>query len=489
MREEQLRLLDQLSQMGSQGRAEGESRDRFPRTFHVVPEHVRAFDTDVVLIVGPRGSGKSELFRAVMELGLLPAIGRHATGVRLPPIDPKRTRWLPAYPIGAAFPDAGGLRRFLRRVHEPSSQPMLELWFASLCRVVWEHLDAGARRTMTELRTQAGGDPDGMHAAFRRVGNAPVLALDRLDEQLAREDGYVFVGYDELDTLGGVDWETMGAAIQNLVSFWASYARRWRRIRAKVFLRTDLYQRFATAGGADLAKLAANRAEIAWSNRSLYGMVVKRIANASVELQEYCEKARLQFERDPELGVVPRLVKAEDAKALVERLVGTYMGAGQKKGLAFRWLLDHIRDGRGHALPRPLVRLVEQAAEQQRNSGRTVRWPRLLDPTSLRRALDVVSQEHVGQSTNEWPWLPSLTERVRDQQVPWDRRIIDKLIEKHWDAAWSTTGAAPASSAPEFVDYLIEVGVFRARPGNRVDVPDLFLAGLGLKRKGGVRRQ
>jgi hypothetical protein len=35
---------------------------------------------------------------------------------------------------------------------------------------------------------------------------------------------------------------------------------------------------------------------------------------------------------------------------------------------------------------------------------------------------------------------------------------------------------------------LLEIGVLGSRPNNRIDVPDLFLTGLGLTRKGGVRK-
>jgi len=41
----------------------------------------------------------------------------------------------------------------------------------------------------------------------------------------------------------------------------------------------------------------------------------------------------------------------------------------------------------------------------------------------------------------------------------------------------------------EFVDYLIEIGIVRSRSNDRIDVPDLYLRGLGLKRKGGVRKK
>ncbi|MBI4602613.1 MAG: hypothetical protein HY721_11700 [Planctomycetes bacterium] len=483
-------LLADLSRMGSHGRAEGENKEEFPRTFHPVPEHAQAFDPDVVLIVGPRGAGKSELFRAVLEFGLLPAIARHAQSARLHSIEKERRQWIPAYPIGSGFPDARGLARFLGEA-KPSGDPGLELWFTYLVRVLLDHLDKKGLQAMRALKDLQGGDIQGNYKAFQGAGDEPTLALDRLDAELEKKGSYFFVAYDELDTLGGADWSTMSRAISGLMAFWASYTRRWRRIRAKIFLRTDLFSRHAISGGADLAKLAANRAEITWSDRSLYAMLLKRIANKSEGLLDYCRRAKVDFQEDPVVGWVPVLDKPEDAGPLIEGLVGPYMGTNVKKGHTYRWLLEHVRDGRGQALPRPLVRLVEKASDLQSESRRPPRWPLLLEPRSLRRALDFVSAEHVDHSRNEWRWLDGLAPRLRGQQVPWERRQLEGLLAGDWEGSWGEGEASrpPTDRPREFVDYLVEVGIFRARSDGRIDVPDLFLAGLGLKRKGGVRKK
>jgi hypothetical protein len=490
--EDRLRLLHDLAGMGSQGRAEGESQDRFPSTFHPVSEHARAFDPDVALVTGPRGAGKTELFRAVLDCGLLEAVRRQAPNVRLPPMKKGATRWLKGFPPEKKGFDARGLRAFIE-AFQGSPESMVDLWFVYLVRGLDEHLDSNARQVLSALWQVQGGDPLESHKAFLSLGQQPLLALDRLDDELQRRDAWIFVGYDELDTLGGADWSAMSVGIRGLVAFWATYTRRWHRIRAKLFLRTDLFQRYATAGGADLAKLAANRVELSWSDKNLYAMLLKRVVNTSDGLTEYTREAspKVRLVRDPDLGWVPELLRAEDARPFIERAVGPYMGANMKKGLAFRWLLDHVRDGRGQALPRPLVRLIEEASRLEIAAPSSVRPPRLLHPTSLRRALDVVSQQHVTQALDEWPWLVGLRRRLRGQQVPWERR---QQVESLLVAGESTWGSVPSVRPPfedphDLTEYLIEVGIFRARPDGRIDVPDLFLAGLGLKRKGGVKQK
>ena len=46
------------------GQADSESEDSFARRLYPVREHLRALDPEVVLVVGPRGSGKTQMFKA-----------------------------------------------------------------------------------------------------------------------------------------------------------------------------------------------------------------------------------------------------------------------------------------------------------------------------------------------------------------------------------------------------------------------------------------
>jgi len=356
-----------------------------------------------------------------------------------------------------------------------------------------------------------GGDADRCYRTFHQLEAQPLLALDALDRQLVKEDRWIFVGYDELDTLGGYDWHVTNAMIRGLTSFWASYARRWVRLRAKLFVRSDLYRRSTETVGADIAKLAANRAELSWSDKNMYAMLVKRIANSDERLYELCVKARISFNRDDRLAYVPTLQSAEDARQLINTLCQQYMGTNSNKGITFRWVLDHVRDGRKKAHPRSFVRLIERAAEQELNQPRA-ESRQLLHPVSLRRALDVVSRDHVNQAqTSEWRWLAGIRDRLAGEEMPQPRRQIENALRKEWERSWGQNDDVrpPASDASELVDYLLEVGVLRARSSvlrevfpaadgsgiarrrsqGRIDAPDLYLAGLEMKRKGGVKRR
>ena len=495
--EERRELLRDLTDLGS-GQADSERRDDTGHNFYPVPEHARALEPEVVLVVGDRGAGKSALFNAVTQPPLLRAITRHAPGIRLPSPEEGKVSWLPAHPLQSAGPDEDGWLRFAKESHADPAAAM-RLWFAYLVRTLRDHLPSDTRASLRELLESPGGDPVQCFEAFQRSGATPLLALDRLDEDLHRRDAWLFAAYDELDTIVRSDWNAMRLLISGLVSFWASYARRWKRLRAKVFLRTDFFRRNTELVGADISKLAANRAELFWSDRNLYAMLIKRIVNKSERLLGYCKKARPRpsLEFDEDLQYVPAFYRSDEARPLIERIAGEFMGANQNKGHSFTWVLDHIRDGNGKASPRALVRLIENAASREVDNPRAS-GTQLLHHVSLRGALDAVSNTHVLEaSTHELPWLQGLKRQITGSSVPWERRELELLLRKTWNKVWSGEPAAalPADNPKDLIDYLIEVGIVRIRRSrrggvpDRLDVPDLFLAGLDLKRKGGVQQE
>jgi len=361
-----------------------------------------------------------------------------------------------------------------------------DLWFAYLIRSLSDKMTNNEKSGLEAILSPSGAKVTDIVDAFGTLDTQPVVALDSLDERLESENQFIFVTYDEIDTLGGNRWDIVEAGTSGLVSFWATYARRWQRIRAKIFLRTDLYDKYAKSGGADLAKLAAGRVDLFWSDRDLYGLLLKRLMNADDKFSNYMQErdfSGISWHEDNVLGKIPELRTWKDARPLVERMVGKYMGTNRQKGLVYSWLLAHIRDGLGRTFPRPFIRLFEEAAQQELHRSGTLRSPRLLHPSSLRRALDHVSTEHIRNSSDEWKWLELVkTKFSKDPLVPWNsaRKVIGLLNKESAD-----DDRLPFDGR-EFLDHLLELGVLRKRTDGRIDATDLFLAGLQLKRKGGV---
>jgi hypothetical protein len=201
--DEQRELILALTNLGA-GQAEAEDSELHDKRFYPVPEHIRAFESAVTLVVGDRGSGKSALFRTVFENDLLGVVARHAPHVRLPQITAGGARWLPAHPVGREFPDSRGLQAFMRH-HPQDAQRAVDFWLAYLVRVVAGDILPAHQQAIAPILAVPAADPAQVHDAFVQAGAAPLIALDALDRHLRDDNGWLFVGYDELDTLGGFD--------------------------------------------------------------------------------------------------------------------------------------------------------------------------------------------------------------------------------------------------------------------------------------------
>lgn len=483
--EERAALVDSLSFAAQAELSE-------PRIILPVAEHLRALEPDVVLVVGDRGAGKTQLVRALEDEKVRAALVAQVPGLRAPK---GPAQWRTGWPLLAKGPTPSAWRKFAVSA-ESNREDTLSIWLAYLLRVLGKDIDDIARAELKTLLEASGSDAGACLGLFRPLDTKGTDALDRLDEQLAREGRWLFVAYDELDTLVFDDWQALGVIVRGLVSFWAAYARRWQRIRPKLFLRSDFYKHHREITGADVAKLAANRVELQWSDKNLYGVLIKHVLNkkdadGGNRLFDHFRKF-VEVTDDSVLGHLPRLSRARDAKPFVDRLVSEYMGADKSKGQAFTWLLNHLRDGRGHALPRTLVWLVEFAAERERDDPRAA-GAHLLHHVSLRNALGKVSKQYVDQAkTNELPWLEGLGDRLmRERKVPWRRRDLVKLLSHEFEDTWGLQGDVrpPGQTPEEVVGSLLELGVLRERPDGAFDVPDLYLEGLGLLRRGGVAQK
>ncbi len=248
--DERRTLLQALRNIGDSGRAEGASEEQIRTGFYPVADHLRLLDPEVVLVVGPRGSGKSSIERVLTDAALFDAVKLYAPAVRLPE---GQSEWVRVYPAGSKGFEGIGMRAFIEAVGD-GTDVLRDLWFAYLVRSLQSYFDGQVRADLQSMFVPPAADIGAVYQAFRALGVKPVVAMDTLDAQLARQGRYLFVTYDELDTLGNGDWKLIEAGVRGLVALWAAYARRWRRIRAKLFLRTDLFERHAKAGGGGLGE-------------------------------------------------------------------------------------------------------------------------------------------------------------------------------------------------------------------------------------------
>lgn len=308
--------------------------------------------------------------------------------------------------------------------------------------------------------------------------------LDEINNYLVQKDLWVFFAYDTLDCICP-RYVDLFPYIRTLLSFWFSHLRRWSRIKCKIFLRNDLYNA-EILNFPDASKLGANCMKLEWNTVSLYRLFIKRLANAGdEETLSYLHLTEGLISEKPEgeLGYIPT-ENEEIIKRFIYGMIGEYMGSNAKKGDSYAWAPNHLQDTHGILSPRSFLKCFSAAARQMlEKQGELYKLPeeRLLIPSMLQGALQEVSADRVAELRDEYAWLEELQRAFAGVTLLADRReFIQRIRMDLWDS--ERKKGLPATTPQGIFDMLQKLGiVFVARDG-RVNVPEIYLHGLGMKR-------
>jgi hypothetical protein len=469
--EERARLVEQLSHLTSEADAE---QSGIERVFLPLSRHALALRPETLVIRGERGAGKTALFHFLRAMEP-ETLRRVVPGANLPDAS-----WVEGFAETSGHPMNTVLDVFADQADDAA---LRVFWAAHLaCRLQSEGVSS---RTLPAPLYKAWESAKNSPAEWVRVAQQELGAvtqwLDDVDAQLAREERTVFVSYDYLDRLGYTKRAVRARFAGALLALWLSLANRYSRIRPKVFIREDLFEDSQEAF-PDASKLASRSVSLDWEVESLYRLLVRRIAALSDELRDWLGIGAnaVDLTEDPTLGYLPPAFFPESRqKAFVDHLVGEQMGKGVKKGYTYRWIPNRLQDARVRIVPRSLLNLVGYAARHA-SAQLQARGQRLLTPDNLVEALYQTSSDRVKELKEEHKVVSRL-EHLRATTVMLEAREVEQRLRQPGaeDDGLGDDGAAVARE-------LLRLGVLKLRTDGRIDVPDIYRYGFGIKRKGGV---
>lgn len=167
-------------------------------------------------------------------------------------------------------------------------------------------------------------------------------------------------------------------------------------------------------------------------------------------------------------------------------IIGRFMGADARKGKSYTWIPNHLQDGGGKIAPRSFLKLFALAAERRLPSIHELQGTHLLLPSDLQNGLQQTSEDRIQELTEEeYPWLTALIDQLKDMEVPTDQA---KFIQAIDETKWQAETPPPITDAQELIYYLQRLGIIEIRLDKRINVPEIYLYGFQMKRRGGVRR-
>lgn len=490
--EDRAALLNNLSTFASGGVAESDqirADERFYYNHLPIAEHRRVLDRDTLLVLGGRGTGKSQLFNVLRKLGdpsdlLLSGDTTNETQ--------STDRFIAGFTAGeTTFPPDDVISQLLKGAQPDVSR---RLWLGLLCgvllrenltcSVIQEHLDTETAKRLSEQLSS----PSSWIGMVDKYLESVRASLDRADEELRAKGRFLTVTYDDLDRVANKMTDVY-PLVRELLAFWLGNSRRWSALRCKVFLRTDIFDAEELAF-TDSSKLRPLSVTLRWSADNLYRLTLKRLLNGNqgsnwrTFVAPRIKKNRFKTHR--KWGAIPDTDQS-DHRAFMELIVGKWMGSDPRRGETYRWFLNHLQDSRGDIAPRSFLKLFESSAARQVHAGLPT-TAHLMSPEQISGALAEVSKDRIKELEEEYGWIGEIGRKLKDQTVPMERREFRKLIRGlNWEQLPEIL--RNKSDKPDrLIDYLISLGILRETADKRIHVPDVYLFGFGLKRKGGIRR-
>lgn len=378
------------------------------------------------LFIGPKGSGKSALFRLLCNdlsvwKSLLPR--GYETIYRIPATGLQSEKYLSGVDIRELSPQSAndfrsfwllyiGLKTATILVEDAKMQHVVALTenqrlknhYATLARIVKTLGLVEAANSVEKLKqridslieapeslsSESGGVGQQLSVSFRnKTGMAIITLLDVIDGLLQESKCLSWILLDKLDLLFFDDMDRLRMSIAGLVQLLVEYSDRFKNIHFKVFLRRDIYRELRIVNKSHLVSYTH---EMKWRGPWLLKLLVAR-AVSDERVQRFCQ------EKIGEEVNVGNIINGSDDLVLkvFYAIFEERMGIIRREGFGpptHEWILKRLVDGLGMRFPREMIHMGNVAVQRQREinrKGEPVAENRLIGYRALRKAFEMVS--------------------------------------------------------------------------------------------------
>ena len=464
-----------------QGTSYGESPD--PKQVYLPSSHLKAMDPHTMLVTGMRGAGKTFWWGALQQSAIRRLICQINEQTALSENTDVRTGF-GEKPASDEYPDKDVLKHLVRAGFEP--------------RTVWRAVQAWQLAPDSHPMRQAQGWQERVSYVDQEPEAIARLFQER-DQAFDGKDAYLLLLFDALDRCSD-DWKDMYRLIRGLMQT-ALDMRSYRRLRIKIFLRSDQVDETRIADFPDASKVLSTAVELSWPAHELYGLLWHNLVNGQYgnEFRGFLSDGEWNLIDLGEVRLFPvsrRLIsKGEIQRARFHSISGPFMGRNRRRGFPYTWIPNHLGDTEGRVSPRSFLQALRTAAED--TAERYLDHEHALHFDSIKRGVQEASRTRVRELKEDYPWVDRVLDPLEGMTVPcrfeeiderWDeRQVLDRLTE---DVGQDEVKLPPLhieDGARGVRLDLESLGVFLRMRDDRVNIPDVFRVGYGLGRKGGVR--
>lgn len=455
--------------------------------------HHKALKLDCSLVVGSRGVGKTAWATA-----LLASRDHQPSAALLPSLLPDSLDRVAGFSDRDhnSHPPTPVFDALMRDQADPYN-----IWLAVVLRSLPTNTTPLPKESWAASASWVG---DHLEEAWTMVSKANHVLESENTHQL-----FVFDALDRVSRDG--NWLHVSAAIKALLRL-VLELKNFKHLHAKVFLRTDQYQRGSFTDLPDIAKIRATRVELLWSLIDLHALLWQCLCNGPPSatrdaFRSWCLKTSPAslFESPDEPAApsspeapweLPLPVRQDEPvqRQLFERLAGRRMGSGTRRGVPYTWIVNHLADAQGQATPRSFLTAIRNAAEESIYRYRDSEFP--LHYEGLKLGVQAASRIRIDELEEDHPWLPAImTPFANSASVPMPEAVFDLVLSEAFE---SIPAGVPdlserlpkdlrSQGVHGLITYLSQLGLLTQMKDERLNMPDIYRIGFKLGRKGGIK--
>lgn len=481
-------LRQGLSRLITEGEAKTDLDDekKLRLRFLPLPQFRFLFEPKAFLILGRKGSGKSALFQVLRFPNYLNDLASYFK-LTLQKEALSQAKWIIGFSAETHhFLSAGVLSDLGQRASKEKLPSFyMRFWQYLAVREIQKALNCDGKHTILSSDAETF-----THQLFDSQVNFQVEQfLNELESRLHYPDvGQIYLVYDYLDRMVGSDLPIRSKYISGLVEWWQSRVQQNQpRLLAKVFLREDIFVREVKVEDKSKLREGVLLYKIRWDDENVYSLFLKvAFESLSSYMEEKFPDIYQRFEPTP-VGIIPPQ-QGEYSRPIIESLFGEYMGSHPKRGYTFTWIPKHLSDSQKQVVPRFVVALFAQAAQLALDNN----LPSPITPQKMiRKALksnvseiairDLRMEYQQELCSENGEFLPD-TFKNEFTTFPQSRDNMLAFIQSH--AITSNTTSETILKRLEEIGLLEIHEPTKKYPEIRYQIPDIYLYGLGLSRRG-----
>jgi len=456
----------------SEGTAEVEyeSIEDLKKYFYPRKDYKYIFERNKFLVLGEKGVGKTALFSVLSHAKYANALANFCgIGSQNEPI-----KWVIGLKIDdEQFPS----KQNFDKLFDFSDSELENYWVILLLRQLESFI---SEFPIIEELKKLSLKNIGEKAKRKGFGEDLQEVLMALNRKLQDQNITLTIVYDHLDKISP-DNNLRGKLISALIGFYYNNLNRYSHIRAKIFLRNDIFDREVYI--TDKVKVRNYAVEIKWDYNQLLNVIWKRLYEQNNKFFENLEPNHTSlfsepgFHKEEILGIIPKLTE-EQHRTLLDKIFGQTMG-GNNKTYPYNWIRSHTEDTNNQIHPRTLIKLFAKSAIQEKDyQGKP--QDRIIRSKNIEKALiEEVSKHQVEELKEEYPELKEVFEnlhkKVEDARLPIKETALKKVLKE-------------LNFENDTIEKLKTIGILKEyKSRNSKDelsftIPDLYLYGLGFKR-------